>query len=234
MLPSGGSHVLRSLSVLLALHAVFLWAVPAQERELPGAEPQVGCFRGRPLPECKSIWIVEMQAATPLAQTSRTIQYPDASEDRREEFVRVLQWNLGHMVNVGDDWGIGGVVTLGTNTERWLSGLEARIRRWVNPHLSIEAEGGALLSNGTSGGKGATAALRFNVRDQGSIYLRWDMLRIPELTSDSGVFDPGGTQHGLSFGVGVGSLPALVGTGVLGIGALVLTALILGLAGGTS
>ena len=153
MLPSGGSHVLRSLSVLLALHAVFLWAVPAQERELPGAEPQVGCFRGRPLPECKSIWIVEMQAATPLAQTSRTIQYPDASEDRREEFVRVLQWNLGHMVNVGDDWGIGGVVTLGTNTEPWLSGLEARIRRWVNPHLSIEAEGGALLSNGTSGGK---------------------------------------------------------------------------------
>lgn len=93
---------------------------------------------------------------------------------------------------------------------------------------------GALLSNGTSGGKGGSAALRFNVRDQGSVYLRWDMLRVPELTSDSGVFDPGGTQHGLSFGVGLGSIPALVGTGALGIAAAVFVALILGLAGGAS
>ena len=226
--------MLRSLSVLLALHAVLVSAIPAQERDLAGAEGQVGCFRGRPLPECKSIWIVEMQAATPLAQTSRTIQYPDASEDDQVAFKSVLQWNLGHMVNVGNDWGIGGVVTLGTNTEHWLSGLKARIRRWVNPHLSVEAEGGALLSSGHSGGKGGTAALRFNIRDQGSVYLRWDMLRLPEIIGGSGTYDPGGTQHGLSFGVGLGSLPALVGTGALGIAAAVFVALVLGLAGGAS
>lgn len=89
--------MLRSLGVLLGLHAVLVLAIPAQERDLAGAEPQVGCFRGRPLPECRSIWIVEIQAAKPLAQTSRTIQYPDASQDRREEFVSVLQWNLGHL-----------------------------------------------------------------------------------------------------------------------------------------
>ena len=223
--------MLRSLSVLLALQALLMAALPAQERDVVEVQPQVGCFRGRPLPECKSFWIIEMQGVRPLAQTSRIVQNGDHRVERLE-FTSVLQWNLGHMVNVGDDWAIGGVVTLGTNTERWLSAYNGRIRRWVNPHLSIEAEVGALLSNGTSGAKGGTAAMRLNIRDQGSVFLRWDVLRLSErTTSHWDIYDPGGTQHSVSLGAGLGSVPALVGTGALGVGALILVALVLSTGG---
>lgn len=207
-----------------------------------GAGPQIGCFRGRPLPACKSFWIVEMQGSEPIAQTSRRVRvYSDfertgfGSVFEREQaaFGSVLEWSLGHMANLGEKYALGGVVTGGTgNGGSGLTGLKVRLRRWLTADLSLEAEAGALWSNpdGTLGSNplGGTAALRFNIRDQGAFYLRWDVLPLPEESGLSGYYDPGGIQHGLSVGVSAGSVPALIGTGALGVTMAVLVALLVG------
>ena len=199
-----------------------------------GGRQRIGCFRGRRLPACKSFWIVEMQVSEPVAQTSRTVleTYPvfDAQrtgsvsvlENRRTAFGRVIEWNLGHMANVGEKYALGGVVTGGSgNGGSGLTGLKVRLRRWLSSDFSLEAEAGAFWGNAQTvrRSNGGTAALRFNIRDQGAIYMRWDMLPLREesRSGEYGHFDPGGTQHGLSVGVGLGSTPALIGTGGLGI-----------------
>jgi len=213
----------------------------AQSSSVADARQQMGCFRGRPLPACKSFWIVEMQVSQPIVQTSRTVldfypeydaQYPgydvgrrlpvSVYEDQRTAFSSVLEWNLGHMVNLGENFALGGVVTGGTgNGGSGLTGLKMRVRRWVGPDFSVEVEAGAMWGNAqyVERSAGGTAALRFNIRDQGAFYLRWDVLPLQERSrpGEYGHFDPGGTQHALSVGVSAGSVPALVATGTLGV-----------------
>lgn len=169
---------------------------------------QVGCFRGRPLPVCKSFWIFEMQGNAPLVQTEGA---------GGKAFDNELEWNLGHMVNVDSTYAIGGVVTVGTGNDNALTGLKLRGRRWLRSDLSLEAEGGLVWKDATVGG---TAALRLNIRDQGSFYLRWDML--PNLAH--------GAQHALSLGVGTGSVPALITSGAAGLAVLIIfTAYVIGI-----
>lgn len=217
----------------------------AQGRRHADAGQRVGCFRGRPLPACKSFWIVEMQGSQPIAQTSRTVlevysvfdAQRNASvgvyENQRRAFGPVLEWTLGHMANLGEKYALGGAVTAGTrNGGSGLTGLKVRLRRWLSSDFSLEAEVGAFWGNAQTVQRstGGTAALRFNIRDQGAVYLRWDLLPLPEesRSGEYGYYDPGGTQHGLSVGVSLGSVPALIGTGALGVTMAVLIAIIVG------
>jgi len=111
------------------------------------------------------------------------------------------------------------VVTGGTGNDG-LTGLKLHVRRWFRSDLSLEAQVGLLWSNeyggAISSAVGGTAALRLDIRDQGSFYLRWDMLPTTS-QSTGGFFDPGGTQQALSLGIGTGSVPALITTGTAGI-----------------
>ena len=194
-----------------------------QDNASGGVRPQVACFRGRPLPACKSFWIVEMQGSAPLAQTRRVVYYDVAMPIRDPALESALEWNLGHMVNLGDRWAAGGVVTVGTGNSDPLTGLKARARRWLSPDISIELEAGLLRSNASDtqfpGVNGGTADLRLNIRDQGSFFVRWDVLSLPEqdFPAYSSYYDPGGIHHGVGIGVAAGSVPALVGTGGLGL-----------------
>jgi hypothetical protein len=213
-------------------------SVLAQAGVDPEGRQQVGCFRGRPPPACKSFWIVEMQGVSPVAQTSRIVENRGGPTYRQEAFSSQLEWNLGHMVNMGPRYAIGGVVTAGTGNGDALTALKLRVRRWLGSDLSLEAEGGLLWNdaNGgsTSGAIGGTAALRLNIRDQGSFFLRWDMLPLASQSYSfydpgdpfiGGYHDPGGTQHALSIGVGTGSVPALITTAATGLTLAVLLAL---------
>ena len=128
----------------------------AQSSRDTDARRQVGCFRGRPLPAWKSFWIVEMQGSSPIVQSSRRVRVfsdpeqpglPDVYTYPVNAFASVLEWNLGHMVNLGDKFALGGVVTVGTGGGNALDGLKLRLRRWLNSDLSVEAEAGALWSN---------------------------------------------------------------------------------------
>ena len=197
------------------------------------AEPSIGCFRGHPLPRCKSFWIFEMQGSLPLAETSRIVDSGYGPPEEIGSFDPVFEWNLGHMMNTSDEWAFGGVITVGSGNSNPLTGLKARARRWMNPDVSVEAETGAMWSNASGfhypGLLGTTAAIRLNIRDQGQFYLRWDLLPVPEerinLSGSREYYDAGGIQHGVSVGVSVGSVPSLIGTGALGLGFVVLLAI---------
>jgi hypothetical protein len=196
----------------------------AQIEPATGAEPpRVGCFRGRPLPACKSFWITEMLGETPLAQTTYRVQsggyaYPI------ESFEDQLEWNLGHMVNVSERYAVGGLLSAGTAGGSTLSGVKARGRRWLSEGLSLEVDAGLLRQDSyPSAANGVTLAARLNIRDQGAFYIRWDGIGLPENPYPiPGSYDPGGFQQAFSVGAGLGSIPALVGTGALGLGVLLL------------
>lgn len=191
----------------------------------PGLEAQekVGCLRGRPLPACKSFWLIEMQGSTAVVQTTRMVSYGGDLQTATDAFGEVLEWNLGHMVNVSPTFAVGGVLTVGSGSSDALTGLRLRARHWLSDDLSVELEGGLLKT--TAGGaaypgtNGATADLRLNIRDQGSFFVRWDGVSLPEvLPTESWMHhDPGGFHHALSVGASAGSVPALLGTGALGV-----------------
>ena len=208
-------------------------ALGAQETSSPEPTLEIGCFAGHPLPRCRSFWIVEVQGAVPMAQSVRHVDWVGGRSYPQESFGGELAWNLGHMVNVSPRWAVGGVFTLGTGNDDPLTGLRLRTRRWLLDEVSLELEGGLLRSNAKGyrypGTTGITADLRLNIRDQGSLFIRWDGLDLPSEASpgDWGHNDPGGWQHGLYLGASLGSKPAVFTTGALAAGYVILLALLI-------
>lgn len=203
--------------------------VAAQQAPSEAGSRQVGCFRGQPLPACRSFWILEMQAQAPLVQTTRPVLYGSGQVVGLTAFDAELEWNLGHMVNVSPRFALGGVLTVGTGGAGPLSGVKVRARRWLSDDLSVEVEGGLLRSDERYPvANGATGDVRLNIRDHGSFFVRWDGVHLSSNEQPGGVYaDPGGLQQALSVGAGAGSLPAVIGTGALGLGYLVLLSLFL-------
>jgi hypothetical protein len=195
------------------------------------ATGKVGCLQGHPLPACKSFWIVEVQGYTPLVQTERALSYGDAYPLRQRAFESGLEWNLGHMVNVGDSWAVGGALSVGTGNADPLTGIKVRVRRWLSADVSLEMDAGMLRTdaNGSRGEAtaGGTVDLRVNIKDYGAFFLRWDGVPLSEQNHPVAYHDPGGFQQAFSVGAGLGSKPALVGTGAGGVVLAVLLALLI-------
>lgn len=195
----------------------------AQDQE-DDIAPRIGCLSGRPLPQCKTSWIIELQGSVPMVQSHRTVNYGGGQTFQQQAFPdEEISWGIGHLVHLNPDWAVGGLFTVGSGGGDPLTGVRLRVRRWILPDLSLEAEGGLLRSN-ADGSRypdvtGPTAGLRLNIRNHGSFYLQWDALDLPPLTQDWGngslYQDPGGWQSGIRVGASLNSLPALVGSGVL-------------------
>lgn len=223
----------RAGAVTWLLAATVTTGAGEASAQVPGVREhgaKVGCLRGRPLPDCKSFWIVEMQAHTPLAQTERTVIYAYGGPSRMQMFENVLEWNAGHMVNLTDRFALGGVATLGTQGVNGFSGLKIRARRWMSEDVAVELQAG-LLRTGERypPATGMTADLRLDIRDQGAFFVRWDGVPLSEISHpETGHYDLGGFQQALSVGVGLGSVPALVGSGALGLGYVILLGIFLG------
>lgn len=194
------------------------------------AAPRSGCFRGRPLPACRSFWIVEMQGDAPVAQTTRTITLGGEPPGEIGLFEKRLEWNLGHMLNLTPRHAVGGVLTFGASDQ---FGVKLRGRRWLNADLSVEMEGGLLtgIELHPKSSLSVTGDARLNIRDQGYFYVRWDGLRVPPVQHPS-LTQEGGFQQALSVGGGLGSVPALIGTWALGLGYVVLIAAYVASGGG--
>ena len=189
------------------------------------AQQQIGCFRGKPLPDCKTFWIVELQGVVTVLQNTRTVT---SGGDPRpytwdvEAFDHAVEWNVGHMVNVGRGYAVGGVITVGSGGYDPLTGLRVRGRKWLGPDLSVELEAGVISSDASYTANrtfnGWTSDLRLNIRDQGSFFVRYDGVSVADQSYPfNNYLDPGGVHHGLSLGASAGSVPALVGTGALGV-----------------
>lgn len=188
--------------------------------------PRVGCLRGRPLPTCKTFWIIEMQAETPVMQSRRIFDTGTGYSYSYGVFEDQLEWNVGHMVNVSPSTAVGGVLSAGTASGSTISGVKVRGRRWLRTDISLELEGGLRRRESWPGpASGLTVGGRLNIRDHGAFYLRWDGLDIPAdpyLISVGG--RNGGFYHALSVGAGLGSVPALIGSGAVGLAMLIFIA----------
>jgi len=240
MRPSFIDAIAVALAVASGLALDALWSgrsLAAQVDDDAGEESRI-CFRGQPLPACRSFWIVEMQAYTPLAQSTRQVSYTGAPLTPLESFEEQLEWNLGHMANITPRLAVGGLFTLGTGAGSGaFAGLKGRVRRWLNGDVSLELEGGWLRTGAQyPTASGVTADVRLNIRDHGSFFVRWDGIDLPSQSFDYGggygYVDGGGFQQALSVGASAGSVPALVGTGALAVGYVILLGVFL--AGDTS
>lgn len=228
--------MLRVFGGVLVIGAMGAWeptvsdVAGLQAQDAVASEPRTGCFRGRPLPTCKSFWLVEMQAYKPLAQSTRTVSYSDGQPVEMTAFESSLEWNVGHMVNLSPTFAIGGALSVGPHGGSGIfTGLKARARHWLSEDLSFELSGGLLEAGGHyPSARGATADARINVRDHGAFFVRWDGVSLPgERYPDTSYLDEGGFQQAISVGAAAGSLPALIATGALGLGYVIVIGLVI-------
>ena len=195
---------------------------PAAAQSEPQAASNMGCWRGAPRPACGGFFLVEAQGVFPFLGTTRVQSYPGGPDFHVESFESRLEWNLGYMVNVSPRWAVGGALSLGTGSYDALTGLRARARRWVGPQLSLELQGGLVLTHAHNYGggilRGLTTDARINIGDRGSFFVRWDGVNVPLQRTPTGeVWDTGGFQQALHVGVGTGSTWTAVGTGALAL-----------------
>ena len=197
---------------------------PIAAQDVPPEEARLTmtCWRGAPRPACGGFFLVEAQGVFPLLATTRLLDFSGGRSVRVESFESCLEWNLGYMVNVSPDWAVGGALSLGTGSYDALTGVRARVRRWLGPQLSVEMQGGVVLTHARNFGlgvrKGATADARLNIGDHGSFFVRWDGVHVPpQRTPDDQIWDSGGFQQALHVGVGTGSTWTAIGTGALAL-----------------
>lgn len=229
-----------SRGLRFAAATALLWVAGATSLEAASWQPDVpspdstraenvGCLHGAPPPTCSTFWIVEFQASTGW-RVGENQTRPDPFSD---DGFTWYEWNVGHMINLGDRWALGGAVSLGNGSNDVFNGVRVRMRRWIRPQMSLEVEGGMAKSDGGHGRyrplTAPSAGVRFNIQDKGSLFLRYDAFGTPEGTRHVG-FDheevPWGREAMLRAGVGLGGKPALVGMGVVVLGfALLLAAL---------
>jgi hypothetical protein len=159
------------------------------------AEAQT-CFRGRPLPTCRSFWITEAGYARRLSP----------AEDHGDV-------ELGRMWNLGSRIALGGTVT-GAYHSGFQLVLKPRVRRWLRPPLlSAELAAGVVVAGGPWGDVGFTGEAALNVGDRLSLLSR--------LESVEGYASFGQKVGAWSIGIKLGSAPgAVAGTLLAILGAL--------------
>lgn len=173
---------------------------------------------------------MEAQGVFPLLSSSRLFTGPGGGPVEYPVFESKLEWSLGYMVNVTPMWAAGGAISVGTGAYDALTGLRLRLRRWIRPQLSVEMQGGLVRTHASNLANrdldGISAEVRVNLDDQGSFFLRWDGLPVPEHTRWDGDLQPRSFEQALHVGVATGSTWTVVGSGLLGLGWIVALALV--------
>jgi hypothetical protein len=191
------------------------------------------CFRGRPEPHCQRFVLTEVgyyaHAAGSRQTFTNSVTLDDGSQhtySRTENDVGShLAFELGLMANRGPRAALGATLLLEVGHGGPDVGIKGRYRRWLTPNGTALDVGAGVISGssyqgggGDANGHGVTADVALNASDYGAIVLRMDALRVG-----------GRTTSAVYGGVRLGSLPALIGTGILAVGVV---ALLLALAGG--
>ena len=140
-------------------------------------------------------------------------------------FETELNWHLGAMRNLSDEWAVGATLSMGSGSPSPLTAVRARARRWLKPAMSAELEAGVVDTGinhrfGSGFGWGPTFGGRLNFGDHVSVFTRWEGV-YAQAGSDSYEFHrQAGIHQGLYVGASGGSTVAVAGTAVLGAIAL--------------
>ena len=194
----------------------------SEEAPAGEAEARTWCFLAKPAPSCRAYPILEVQAMTGIASTTLTRPI-GPSRPAFDEWN--LEFNLGHVFNLSPRWSVGGLVTLGSNSGGF-DGARGRLRYWISPDFSLEADAGVIRTNLGSYAPvstGPSLAVRANVFDVTFIAVRYDRVAVPATRET-----PSSTQSGLSAGIGAMGPTAIVASGLIGLGVGVLILLLAG------
>ena len=189
--------------VLLGVAVAPTGRVAAQDAQrAEGQKPAAGCFRGGPLPACRSFWITEASYLIRLGGTPDSYSYSvggrySASVD------------LGGMLNVSDRVAIGASASASALDGIQLA-VKPRVRVWLSPNTSLDLAPGIVVS-------GDGGAHRF-VGDASIMFQDRIGVTAQAYVLPTGTFYPDGTStvgHHLVVytGVRLGSKLGVVGAG---------------------
>ncbi len=82
------------------------------------------CFRGRPLPTCRSFWITDAAGGLERGRFGRTEIY--------------VAGDVGWMRNITNQTAVGATIGVGYSGEGFVA-LRPRLRRWVGPTVGLDA-----------------------------------------------------------------------------------------------
>jgi len=157
------------------------------------------CFRGRPLPACRTFWITE------AAYVARLTSQGDVVSNSFENVSASLE--LGHLVNVSPKVAVG--ASLSANVVSGVTlGVRPRVRYWLNPTTSLDFAPGLLVA-GVPGPPRFTADLSLMTQDKVGFTLQSFVL--PTATYDPSGGVTTGSRFVLYGGLKLGSKLGLIG-----------------------
>jgi hypothetical protein len=174
-----------------------------------GLEPAGLCFRGRPLPRCRSFLVTELGFRHML--NARDSVRPNG-----------FTLDVGWMTNRSESLALGATAFVALDGGRYghdvqfSVGLKPRLRHWLSDRLSVDASAGVAFPIGEgSGSPGITGDVGLNFGD------------LFQLTGGLEILSPalGGSDVAWYFGMKGGSHVGVVATLALAVGAAIWAAL---------
>jgi hypothetical protein len=133
-------------TVIVVACALIPIAGGAQRDTAAKATPSY-CWRGKPLPQCRSFWITEMagEYAFVTTRTNYTLTFGSQVEptSKSDETAQLL-WRVGPMFNTSPSRAIGVTLSAGSVNEGGREAIELRGRRWLGVGQSVDVSAGAL------------------------------------------------------------------------------------------
>ncbi|UCE25810.1 MAG: hypothetical protein JSU74_07150 [Candidatus Zixiibacteriota bacterium] len=217
---------------LLLLSLILFMALPfnttaGQPSTVTTVEPDTSgcekcrCFRGRPQSHCRLFWITEVGFMTTLASKNSNTEYADWS---------LLTFDVGYMFNVSAKDAIGASVFVraGLEGEDSYMGFRPRYRRWLTKKIGFDASLGigSWRYDTDRTAYPLILQMKLSVEDYFSLTIQADRAELTGSRWDSDRkewFDNESyTVTTLSAGLTLGSYPALIGTGILAIVAVLI------------
>jgi hypothetical protein len=201
--PLGGDHYTQdarlnfSLSPILAMGVALVLSLAGPLRGQQAAPatgiPKALCFRGRPVPNCRSFLVTEFD----LAFT--------------EGWAR---WELGAMHNVGPRSAVGGSLLLRAANDSSAFGVKARFRRWLSRVVALDVSSGILVA-GPGTAPGFASHVGLGIGDLVGLSIEAETVP-PDFDGGKRIRWFGGVRTGAHLGVIIGALAGILAYGCSG------------------
>jgi hypothetical protein len=131
----------------LAVACALIPLAAGAQSDTSAKAPSSRCWRGKPLPRCRSFWITEIagEYAFATTKTNYTLTFGNQVETRsRADESAQLLWRVGPMFNTTPSRAIGVALSAGTVNDGGREALELRQRRWIGVAEAVDFSAGAL------------------------------------------------------------------------------------------
>ena len=145
MIPKRAYYVMLRTVIVFAC-ALIPIAIGAQS-DTAARAPAPRCWRGKPLPQCRSFWITEMAGEYAFVTTKTNYRLTFGSHveaiSKADDSAQLL-WRIGPMFNTAPSRAIGVTLSAGTVIEGGREAIELRRRRWISAEQSVDFSAGVL------------------------------------------------------------------------------------------